>query len=97
MKKLSLKLKKMMAMILKVISIIISSFGGLVMLGFITFMVYLIATCTHSWFFEISDNTRLFAMEWMAIASTIILIGMLGLSKAENVLTKIRWKTQKMC
>jgi len=94
MKKFSLKFKKVAAVVLRVISIMIASVGSVILLGFIMFMLYLIFTNTHHGEFIISDNTRLFACQWMDLGAAIMCIGAIGWIRTENVLRRIKWRTE---
>jgi len=83
-----------MAVILKVTSIVLMVIGVIILLPCFVMAFWSIFTHIHNGMVEMSDNLRLFYLEWMLLGAAPMTIGSSSLLWAENILEKIRWRIQ---
>lgn len=95
MKTISLKFKKIMAKILEVIAIILISIGIITLLPWMYMASFAIFTHINQGYVQMSDNIRLFYLEWMIFGSLPVTIGGVTLIYAQNILKRIKWRMEE--
>jgi hypothetical protein len=89
MKKTIFKIKKFVAGITRVISIIAAVIGSIGTIAWSGLLVYVIATETHNWQFNLPLDDRIFLVQLESVPISLLVFGMIAFELADRKLKKL--------